>query len=710
MSRLLTCAALAAIVSAVSAVSVVAQEALPRMGADKTAVVPAAQAEVPVRVVVLYSSGVGYFEHHGNVEGNTSAELRFKTAQINDLLKSLVLQDLDKGQVTAITYPSQDPLAKLLKSFQVDVSGNLSRSDLLKQLRGAKVTCQQIDGKVASGTILGVEIEKVPTGEKGDLQEIPVLNLLSEQGVTNVRLPAVQSISFDDKRLQEELTKALSALAQARDQDKKAVTIQFAGDGKRRVKLGYVIETPVWKTSYRLLLGDDKDTKPFVQGWAIVENQTDQDWNSIQLSLVSGRPISFVQDLYQPLYIPRPVVQPELFASLNPQAYEGGMNLGIPAAPGMMEMAADNKEVGSSGGRQASRKSSAAAPMAALAMSDARADTLEFRAVASAASASNLGELFQYTVGVPVSLARQKSAMFPIIADAIGAQKVSIYNASVLPKYPLNGAILTNTTGKHLLQGPITVLDNGAYGGDARIQDFPPDQKRLISYGIDLKVLVDSTSARNEDTIRTGKIVKGVLNISRKNVFTQEYKIENKAKVDKTIVIEHPFRQNWKLASEAKPYETTDVLYRFQVPSPAGKAAVLKVQEENVDWQAYAILPFDIDSLLYYSRQSAIPQGVRDALVKASQLKQQQVALQQQLEQTQKKVGATSQSQQRTRENLKAIGAQAQAGDYYNRLLKRMADQDAQIDTLQKTQDDQQQQLNAKQKELEDYLNALSVE
>ena len=710
MSRLLTCAALAAIVSAVSAVSVVAQEALPRMGADKTAVVPAAQAEVPVRVVVLYSSGVGYFEHHGNVEGNTSAELRFKTAQINDLLKSLVLQDLDKGQVTAITYPSQDPLAKLLKSFQVDVSGNLSRSDLLKQLRGAKVTCQQIDGKVASGTILGVEIEKVPTGEKGDLQEIPVLNLLSEQGVTNVRLPAVQSISFDDKRLQEELTKALSALAQARDQDKKAVTIQFAGDGKRRVKLGYVIETPVWKTSYRLLLGDDKDTKPFVQGWAIVENQTDQDWNSIQLSLVSGRPISFVQDLYQPLYIPRPVVQPELFASLNPQAYEGGMNLGIPAAPGMMGMAADNKEVGSSGGRQASRKSSAAAPMAALAMSDARADTLEFRAVASAASASNLGELFQYTVGVPVSLARQKSAMFPIIADAIGAQKVSIYNASVLPKYPLNGAILTNTTGKHLLQGPITVLDNGAYGGDARIQDFPPDQKRLISYGIDLKVLVDSTSARNEDTIRTGKIVKGVLNISRKNVFTQEYKIENKAKVDKTIVIEHPFRQNWKLASEAKPYETTDVLYRFQVPSPAGKAAVLKVQEENVDWQAYAILPFDIDSLLYYSRQSAIPQGVRDALVKASQLKQQQVALQQQLEQTQKKVGATSQSQQRTRENLKAIGAQAQAGDYYNRLLKRMADQDAQIDTLQKTQDDQQQQLNAKQKELEDYLNALSVE
>ena len=144
------------------------------------------------------------------------------------------------------------------------------------------------------------------------------------------------------------------------------MTIRFAGQGERRVRIGYVVETPVWKTSYRLILSDHRRTagaagrgsadkrgrpgqagrptsptaggsgrgKPAtgggkLQGWAIVENQTDNDWNDVQLSLVSGRPISFIQDLYQPLYIPRPVVQPELYASLRPQTYDAGMDDGM---------------------------------------------------------------------------------------------------------------------------------------------------------------------------------------------------------------------------------------------------------------------------------------------------------------------------------------------------------------------------------------------
>src|SRR5947208_8154278 len=98
----------------------------------------AGAADVPVKEVVLFSSGVGYFEHFGAVRGDGSTELRFKTNQINDILKSLVLQDLDGGQVTTVTYPSQDPIAKTLKSFQVDITANPPLADLLNQLRGAK--------------------------------------------------------------------------------------------------------------------------------------------------------------------------------------------------------------------------------------------------------------------------------------------------------------------------------------------------------------------------------------------------------------------------------------------------------------------------------------------------------------------------------------------------------------------------------------------
>ncbi|HEY9226969.1 MAG TPA: hypothetical protein VIP11_10000, partial [Gemmatimonadaceae bacterium] len=283
----------------------------------------APNADVAVRKVVLFSSGVGYFEHAGSVRGNASTELRFKTSQINDILKSIMLQDQDGGRVGAITYPSQDPLAKTLKSFQVDITQNPSLADLLNQLRGARVTVQS-QAERLNGTVLGVESRRKPV-ERGDAAVVPVLNLLTGATIRAVELPSISNLTLDDAQLQDELTKALAALVQARDQDKKPVTINFAGTGDRRVRIGYVVETPVWKTSYRLML-DDKGSGGRLQGWAIVENQTESDWNGVSLSLVSGRPISFMMDLYQPLYATRPTVTQEQFAGLRPQVYADGMD------------------------------------------------------------------------------------------------------------------------------------------------------------------------------------------------------------------------------------------------------------------------------------------------------------------------------------------------------------------------------------------------
>src|SRR4051794_8993573 len=283
-------------------------------------------ADVPVRHVVLFSSGVGYFEHFGTVNGDGATQLNFKTQQINDILKSLVLQDVDGGKVGVVTYPSQDPIAKTLKSFQVDITANPPLADLLNQLRGARIKALSTQGVTYDGTILGVEKKRRPV-EKGEPIEQAMLNVVNDDGIASVPLDDIRTMSLLDHQLQDELTRALAALAQARDQDKKPVTIGFTGQGERRVRIGYVVETPVWKTSYRLLLpggGAQQNEKPKLQGWAIVENQTDNDWNNVQLTLVSGRPISFVMALYQPLYVPRPTVVMELYASLRPQTYEGG--------------------------------------------------------------------------------------------------------------------------------------------------------------------------------------------------------------------------------------------------------------------------------------------------------------------------------------------------------------------------------------------------
>ncbi len=679
--------------------------AIPRVAIAQATQPATRQADVPVRNVVLFSSGVGYFEHFGTVRGDGSTELMFKTNQINDILKSLVLQDLDGGRVSTITYPSQDPVARTLKSFQVDLSGNPNLGDLLNQLRGTSVIVSMA-GEEVGGTILGVEKKQRPVGDKGNVAEVHVINLLAGATIRSLELDQVRGIAIQDEALQHELNMALSALAQARDQDKKPVQIGFRGEGERRVRLGYVVETPIWKTSYRLVLPSDPQGKPHLQGWAIVENQTDNDWSNVQLSLVSGRPISFIQDLYQPLYIPRPVVRPELYASLNPQMYEEGLAEAKEVA--QMKMA-DRAE------QRMAQAPAAAAPMRRRGMDAGAAGGRTAyeqqpidptASVGSVASAARIGELFQYTVG-NVSLPRQKSAMIPIITDPIEVERLSIYNQGVLPKHPLNGARVKNTTDKHLLQGPITVFDANSYAGDARVDNTPPGTERLISYGIDLQVVVDATKNRQDSAIRTGKIVKGVLYVTRKHVHSQDYLAENKSDRTKTLIVEHPLRPGWTLVDTEKPIETTETLYRFRQSIEPGKSGKLTVREEVVNDETIVILPTDVGQLDFYTKQGQIPQKVRDVLAKAISLKHAMTDTQRQIDERNRQVASVTQEQTRIRENMKTVDRQSQ---YYNRLQTKLNDQESQIEKAQTDRDELTKKLEQQRKELEDYLMNMNVE
>jgi hypothetical protein len=676
--------------------------------AQSTAPANPQAADVPVKQVVLFSSGVGYFEHYGTVKGNGSTELNFKTAQINDILKSLVLQDLDGGKVSNVTYPSQDPLAKTLRSFQVDITNNPPLADLLNQLRGAAVTVSYLNEN-KHGIVLGVEKRPLVVLAGSPPVDTWILNLLDGATIRQLDLNKVADVKIDDPKLQEELGRALAAVAQARDQDKKPVTINFTGQGDRHVRIGYVVETPVWKTSYRLLLGGagaEAGEKPKLQGWAIIENQTDNDWNQVQLSLVSGRPISFIQDLYQPLYVPRPTVVPEMFAGLMPRMYEDAIAANKETQPFGVAGRVESKMER----RLAATRAPAAPGTAGTALSDevtaAAAKPMNATAsVASLASAAAVGELFQYTVG-NVSLPRQKSAMIPIVTDDIEVEKLSIYNQSVLPKNPLNGARIKNTTGKHLLQGPMTVLEANSYAGDARIDNLPPGQERMISYGVDLQMTVDAASNKQENFLQTGKIVKGVLQLTRRLVATQDYTADNKSDHDKNLVIEHPRRSGWKLVDTEKPMETTDTLYRFKGTVAAGKASKLTVKEEIIQGEVVQILNGDLGALVYYSRAGEIPEKVRDALVKAIQLKQSVVDLQRKITEHEQQIQQITQEQNRIRENMKTVNQQS---DYYKRLMTKLNDQESSIEKLQSERDDLIKARDDAQKALDDYLSNLNV-
>ncbi|HUU59681.1 MAG TPA: hypothetical protein VMZ50_09060 [Phycisphaerae bacterium] len=669
-----------------------------------------AETEIPITKVVLFSSGVGYFEHVGLVEGDATTTLMFKTEQINDVLKSMVLMDLDDGTVSSVNYASRDPILRALKSFGVDISGDPALGDLLKQLRGAQVDV--MCPEKVSGKILGIEKVQRKVSADGTttiLTEV-VLNLVTPGGIKTVPMSTIQSLRFADAKLQAELDKALALLIDSRDKDRKPVEVHFRGKGKRRIRIGYIAETPVWKTSYRLDLSGEK---PILQGWAIVENTSDVDWSKVNLSLVSGRPISFIQDLYTPLYMPRPVVVPELYASLRPQRYEEGIGADGRAAPAMDQakrLAEQRQYARKPMARAADR---AAAPGVAAgryrlgyAADAAKGHVSLAQGVRSLASAEKVGELFHFPIKEPVDLPRRRSAMLPVVNTAVHAEKVSIYNAAVMPKHPLNGAHLVNDTGMKLMGGPVTVFDGGMYAGDAQIDNLAEADKRLLSYAIDLNVTVDP-SAKSSARITSAKIVNGALQLQRLNVYEQTYTIHNKADQERAVVVEHPFHAGRKLVEPDKYMDKTASLYRFRVPVPKESTKAFLVKEEHVRSETIAILTQSAGSLLWYTRSGEIPQKVKDALTKAIALKNDLSEMQAKLQSLEGQKRAIETGQDRLRRNIATVGRDSSLGKRY---LTKLSEEEDQIEKLETDIKVLRAKIDDKQKELASYLRSLNVD
>ena len=258
----------------------------------------------------------------------------------------------------------------------------------------------------------------------------------------------------------------------------------------------------------------------------------------------------------------------------------------------------------------------------------------------------------------------------------------------------------------HLLQGPVTVFDNNRYAGDARLEDLPPGQNRLLSYGIDLQTNVIAKSLQNQQSVQTGKIVKGVLQVTRKFVSAKEYSTDNQSDQDKTLIVEHPVREGWKLTDTPAPIETTDKLYRFQQNAPAGKTEKLTVREESISVQYNALLPLGLPELLFYRQTGEIPTPVRDALAKAATLKQAVTQTQTDINDRNNQINGISQDQNRLRENIKTVD---KSSAYATRLLKKLDDQESQLEKLRTETDALRTKLDEQNKALADYLNNLNV-
>jgi len=666
-------------------------------------VMAADEATLPLSKIVLYSSGVGYFQHDGTVNNRTQLDLRFNVSQINDMLKSLVVQDFGGGKVSTVTYGSRDPMTKTLGSFGINLNGNPTLGQILTQVRGEPVEVTAPNPIV--GTLLGVEkkTESIGEGSQHRIVEQEYVALLTEDGFRAISLANVQRIKLTNPALNAELHQALATLATNHDGQKKTVSITFDGTGNRQTRVAYLTETPVWKTTYRLVMDENK--APYLQGWAIVENQTPQDWRNVKLSLVSGRPISFTMDLYQPLYNPRPLVQSELYANLKPQTYGDAMDELKPMASAPSARSDMKKERLLGKMAQGFTGGLANAPAAKAVAAEMEMGSLE-QGVASMAMAEDKGELFEYRIDQPVTLAKHTSALLPIIGQPLQGQKVSLYNQSINAKHPLNGYRLKNTSSLHLMQGPITLFDSGTYAGDARIEDLPPEQDRLISYALDLKTEVEPKLEGGTQELATVSLRKGTMLISRRLVEDRTYFVKNRDAKAKTVLIEQPYRADWKLAEPKEPTERTRDLYRFSVAVDPGKSATLRVKETLPVQESILLMDSGVDQIVYYQQAKEVSSKVREALQRVVQLRGKLDDARAQRTRLDQRTAEITAEHARIRENMQRL---PQNSDLYNRYVKKLDQQETELEKLRKEIESLKNTEEEHRRELQNYVMNLDV-
>jgi hypothetical protein len=573
-------------------------------------------ADLPVREVVLYKHGVGYFQRSGRLAAGESARLDFDAAQMNDVLKSLTVEERGGGRISGLRYDSMDPLTHTLASFPFHIDSGQALSAMLDQLKGARIELMFGNETVAGAIVAGRCIEasdKQPEREQ--------LTMLLDNGdLRNVDLGAASSVRLTDPQLQAQFKDYLGALAGARSKEKRSVYIDSADARERDVTASYMVPMPVWKSSYRLIFS--ATGQPMLEGWAVVDNTTGEDWNKVNLSLVSGRPISFVSELYEPRYVDRPKAELPDDRAAAPVIHEGAYEekAAVPQRTrGNIAAAAGTGMVGGTGfaaggilgGIVGGIPSATPPPAPYIAAST----------IVEAAAARELGELFEYRIASPVTIRKNESAMLPFLQQSIEARKLLIYSQRG-SQHPSNAAELTNTTDKTLDGGPVTVYDDGGYGGEALMETLKGGDKRLISYAVDLGTRVTEAFGGKAAVVREIHADHGVLTGRLAAEETRTYTARNVDQKAKTLIIEHPLRPGYTLLSQ-KPTEKTASAYRFEIALAAGATREFPVAEERVFNETHTISSMTPEALAVYVQNRDLNAAARAQLQRIADQKSQ---------------------------------------------------------------------------------------
>ncbi len=682
---------------------------------------PLSAADLPIRRIMLYKHGVGYFERSGNPAGG-DVVLEFKASEMNDVLKSLTLLDRSGGRVSGVTYESSDPIDKQLQNFGFSLPADAGLPEILAQFHGARIAVRNPSAADAVGVIVGA---RRITQEKSEQQ---VLTLLLDGGeIRSVPLTEATSLKLEDPRRQSDLASYLGIIAGMQHHDLR--TLHIHPGTTRDLTVGYVIEAPVWKTSYRLAFHTAKERagSALLQGWAIVDNPTNEDWKDVELSLVSGLPISFTQNLYDPHYMRRPNVPLPFEMAVGPQVYEGAMKdkkaevASTPSAAPAMPMAAlrdaevnrfQNMQMrpgvvggiaGGGGGR--GRSDGIDLPVNGRNLTQVMEES-----VAVGAQGMELGDLFEYRIDKRLDILKHQSAMIPVIQEDVKAERVLLYDSASGRANPFDGVLLTNSSKITLDGGSITVLDGDRYLGEALIENLKPGDGRPVAFAVDLGTRITTAFDSSSDHITSVKVHRGTITTTQKTVQVQTYTVRNTGDSARPLIIQHPVRQGWKLSSgTASPEETTAQHYRFRLALPAKETVKLAVSEEMEFPTVTQVNNLNSDLIATYIRNKALSAEAAEKLRGIVALKDRLAATQAKITARQQEINELSSDQSRLRQNINELRGLPGQQDQVNRYAAKLSDQEKTMEALQAALTTERTNLRQTQQDLDQAIAGLEI-
>jgi hypothetical protein len=698
---------------------------------------------LPIRRVILYSNGVAYIERRGMVSGHAEVNLSFKQSQVDDVLKSMIVLDLGQGRIGAVSYNSSAPPSARIADIPFSVASATQSSGLagvLGQLQGARVVVTTAN-RTATGSILTVEERRSQIDADKPALVTHALVIASEGGeLSSFELADVRSVKLIDEGTRRDIAEFASATAAARRRDAKTIVVTSDGAGAREMLVSYTVAAPIWKTTYRVVL--DTAGKPFFQGWAIVDNVSEEDWNDVQLSLISGTPVSFIQPIQKPFYRYRPVIPMPGDLRLNPQVYEpgeegfsangmGGMMkqelLMPPAPPSATPMPRPELSARSAARRdqrqdlrlQQRNSVNNLAPGTASEFAVSASDAVSLgeaitsgTSVEAAAEGSEVGDLFEYQIGQPVTVKRDRSALIPILQTRMEGARVSIFNEAARRDRPMSGMLLKNTSTLTLEDGAMTIIDGNAYAGEALMERLKPAEQRLISFALDLGTLVNVRQKEDRAPAFLVRILNGVFQAHYHRQDKKTYTLANQTDRARVVYVEHPVRPGWELDDKEtpKPEGRSARYYRFRVELKPHERAELTVTERQALMDTYALSNVTTDQLSLFVSRRYIDDATRAALQKIVEIKSRVAAIDARLQAIEAEITEIGADQTRLRENIETLSQTAEAKQLIARYVAKADQQETRIEQLTKERQAANEERGRLQTQLDAAIRALSID